>query len=176
MPPATLPEGLDVIESMTGTTVRLRWFTWMVIPMLLFAIAWDGFLVFWYSIAFKSPNAPLLMKLFPLGHVLIGISMTYYAIASLFNKTDVRLNPSYVEVASGPFPWLGNKRFMASDVRQLVVRQGRANRGSVSFKVMYAGDDRKEKKLVSGINRIEQAEFIASMTREALGISGKKEE
>jgi hypothetical protein len=35
-----------------------RWFTPSVIFLVFFCIAWDSFLIFWYSMAFNSKHVP----------------------------------------------------------------------------------------------------------------------
>ena len=157
----TIPEGLDEITTMTGTTIRRKWLTWMIAPLALFAMVWDSFIVFWYTTVLTNHGAPWIAILFPLGHVAVGVGITYFVIASLANKTDVILNSSFVEVRTGPFPWIGNKRVPVADIVHVMVRERRsAQNRSSSYAVMYAGYDRKEKRLLSSLANREQADFI----------------
>ncbi|MES2597542.1 MAG: hypothetical protein V4662_19495 [Verrucomicrobiota bacterium] len=138
--------------------------------MALFAVAWDSFLFFWYSRLLSEPNPPLMAVLFPIGHIAVGFSITYYVLASLVNKTDIVISSSGVRVVTGPAPWLGNKEVRVDDITAVVVRERRGNRGSMSFNVMYADRSRKEKKLVTSLAELDQAEFVAQMIREAIGL------
>ncbi len=167
----TIPEGLDVIPAGDGVTVRRVWLTWKIIPLALFAVFWDSFLFFWYSSALKSPNAPLMTILFPLGHVAVGVGITYYAFASLFNKTDIGISSSGVTVMTGPVPWLGNRRVQADDITAVLVRERSFDRSRRYYNLMYADQSRKERKLVTGLAESEQAEFIAQVVRHTLHLA-----
>jgi hypothetical protein len=78
--------------------------------LLFFAIFWDGFLVFWYSMAVSSKNPPLVMLLFPLLHVGAGLFITHAALCGLVNRTTVRLGAGVFEFRRGPIPQGGAVR------------------------------------------------------------------
>lgn len=121
------PEGLDVevVEApkrlSTGyreTAVEpgrfratRRWWTPAVLFMTLFALFWDGFLVLWYSIAFGFTGMGALsgigicFVLFPLGHVAVGVAITWWVIATWFNRTVVDVRDGRVTSSVGPIPW-----------------------------------------------------------------------
>src|SRR5438445_5351048 len=60
--------------------MRRRWFRPMHVFLLFFCIAWDSFLVFWYSMAIFAP-APggfdIIAIVFPICHVAVGVGLTY---------------------------------------------------------------------------------------------------
>ena len=169
-PTNTIPEGLDLVDAPDGPVIRKVWLTWKVVPLAFFAVFWDGFLVFWYVQAFSKPNPQLMSVLFPLGHVAVGLGLTYYVIASLVNRTDILITRFAVRVATGPAPWIGNKEVKAGDITDVLVRERSANRGSRTYSVMYADPSRKERKLVASLSESDQAEFVAQMIRTTLGI------
>lgn len=165
----TIPEGLDLIESPFGTTIRKTWRSWMVFPLAVFAIFWDGFLFFFYSSLLTKAHSPgAVFMLFPIPHVCVGIGLTYYVLASLVNKTDFVISESGVTVTSGPAPWIGNCQVRADEIEQVMVRERRGNKGRRTYSVMYAGSSRKEKRLVSWLANQDQAEFIAETIRDIL--------
>ena len=108
---------------------------------------------------------------FPLGHVAVGIGITYFVIASLVNKTDVLVSPSGVRVAIGPFPWIGNRDIKLEQMTGVVVRQRAANRGATTYSVMYVDSARREKSLLKSVAQADQAEFIAETIRTALKLN-----
>jgi hypothetical protein len=166
----TIPEGLDVITASDQLTIRRVWLNWMILPFALFAVLWDLFIIFWYHQALAKPT-PVLMLLFPIGHVAVGIGITYYVMAALVNKTDVILHPSSIQVVTGPAPWIGNKKLDPSDVTEVIVRERSSGRGRQTFDVMYAGQSRKEKKLVWRLPERDQAEYIAQTIRARYGLN-----
>jgi hypothetical protein len=167
----TIPEGLDLITSPRGIVIRKVWRSWKLIPMALFAVAWDSFLFFWYTQAFSTPNPPLMMVIFPIGHVAVGVGLTYYIVAAFVNSTDVTISSSGVQVKTGPAPWIGNKEVRVEDIRDILVRERAANRGARTYNVMYADRSRKERKLIAWIPHPDQAEFIAETIRDTLGLA-----
>ena len=128
----TIPEGLDAIPTADGVIVRHVWLTWKIALLALFAIFWDSFLFFWYSQALSKPHPPLMSILFPIGHVAVGVGITYYVLASLVNKTDVIVSPSGVSVVTGPAPWIGNKVVKADEITDVLVRERAGNRNNRS--------------------------------------------
>ena len=172
--PASIPEGLDLIESVNLTTIRRVWLSWKIAFLIPFAIIWNGFIFFWYSQALKS-HAPLMMVIFPILHVAVGVGLIYFIIASLVNKTDIECNAMGVRVRTYPVPWLGNCAVRADEIKGLVVRErfannANSNQNRVTYCVMYIVPSRKEKKLVGGLTASEQADFIARVIRNILGL------
>jgi len=171
----TIPEGFELLPTPSGVIIRKIWLSWTIAPLILFAVVWDGFLFSWYRKALLMPHgAPLMQILFPIGHLAVGIGLTYYIIASFVNKTDITIAPSSIANVTGPFPWFGNKRVEVADITDIIVRERSGNKGSISYVVMYVDRSLKERSFTSGISKKEQAEFIVSKVREITGL--KKEE
>jgi hypothetical protein len=169
-PSSTIPEGLELINGAEGITIRKVWRTWLVAPLAIFAVFWDGFLLFWYSQAISQPSAELMIFFFPLIHVAAGVCITYYVIASLFNKTDVVISLSGIKVSTYPIPWFGNKEVKREEITDIIVRERIGNRNRRAYAIMYVDFSRKEKKLVASVPESDQAEFIAQTIRDATGI------
>lgn len=170
----TIPEGLDLIPGPDGVTIRRVWLTWKIAPLALFAVVWDSFLLFWYSQLLSRPDPPLIAIVFPIGHIAVGLGITYYVLASLVNKTDVVILPGSVRVVTGPAPWIGNKEVRAEEMTAVIVRERSSDRTRrKTFNVMYADRTRKERKLVTWLSESDQAEFIAHVVRQALRVSSQ---
>ena len=99
----------------------------------------------------------------------MGIGITYYVICSFFNSTDVILNAESVRVLTHPLPWPGNRVVALADVRDTVVRtrSNYSNQGVYNLVVMYIDDTNKERRLVTGIKKWDQAEYIEEQIRRA---------
>jgi hypothetical protein len=169
----TIPEGLDLVVAQDGITVRKVWLTWKILPLAGFAVIWDTFMFFWYSQVLSKPNPPLIMVFFPIGHVAVGIGLTYYVVAALVNKTDVVISSSGIRVVTGPAPWFGNKEVRVEDITDIMVRERWGNRGRKTYNVMYADRSQKERKLVSWLPESDQAGYIAETIRDTLGLRSK---
>jgi hypothetical protein len=161
------------METGGGLTIRRTWRNWKLLPMALFAVIWDGFLIFWYHQVLSKANPPLIAVLFPIGHIAVGISITYYVIAATVNKTDIIISSSGVRTVSSPFPWFGNKVIGRTDVTSVRARERVGNRGSISYSVVYVDGERREKTLVSSLAQDDQAEFVATTIRNALSLKAE---
>lgn len=116
--PAARPPGMRVQQ--VGSTLRItwRWFDLSLIPMTFFCVCWDAFLVFWYSKAF-STDAPWIMAVFPLGHLAVGVGLSYRVLAGYLNRTLVECDGRTLRVAHGPLPWRGNRRIPLARISRL---------------------------------------------------------
>jgi len=81
-----LPGGMKIDRWGPELTITRRWFSAVLLFLVFFCIAWDSFLVFWYTMAFRA-DAPWIMKVFPIVHVAVGVGLTYYTIAGFVNST-----------------------------------------------------------------------------------------
>lgn len=171
-----LPPGITVDQTPMGIELRRRWLNAIVFFLIPFCIAWDAFLVFWYSKAFGDPNSPWLMKVFPIAHVAVGVGLTYYVIATLFNSTAITALGGRLRVAHGPVPWMGNTDLDGSEVSQLFCKEkARQNRNGQSFhyEVWAVLRDSTTKKVVGAGLTMEQALFIEQKLEHALGIQDR---
>lgn len=125
---------IEVYENSRSIGITLRWFTPIAFFLLFFSIAWDGFLIFWYSLAF-SGDAPWIMVLFPILHVAVGVYLTYYTLCLFFNKTYIDADSQYLTVVHKPIPWWrGNRKIPTGQVKQLyVVEKKSTGKNGVSY-------------------------------------------
>lgn len=125
---------IEVYEDSRSIGITLRWFTPIAFFLLFFSIAWDGFLIFWYSLAF-SGDAPWIMVLFPILHVAVGVYLTYYTLCLFFNKTYIDADSQYLTVVHKPIPWWrGNRKIPTGQVKQLyVVEKKSSSKNGVSY-------------------------------------------
>jgi len=170
---APIPEHISMEQTSGGLLFSYRWFSPAYIFIALFAIAWDGFLVFWYSIA-TSQNAPLMMLLFPIIHVLVGIGITYYALAGFYNKTLVLVGEGKLTIQHVPLPWPGNRVLQASDITQLYSQERviRTRNGTqLKYQLNAITHDNKKITLMSNLTAPDQVRFLEHKLEEYLGIT-----
>ena len=175
-----IPDNLEIGTSFQNLRITRRWFGLKFIFLTLFVIIWDAFLISWYSRAF-SPNffqggADFMFVLFPLGHVAVGIGLTYYVLAGYLNKTIIDVNFNSITIRHAPIPFWGNKKVSSKTVRQLYCKKddyyGGRN-GYRSFAVHAITSERKNIKLLSGLDNSEQALFIEQEIEKFLKIEDK---
>ncbi len=184
---APRPEGLEVRETFfepnepgyrdaprsrgTVTIVR-RWFAPQFIFLLFFCIAWDAFLVFWYTNATQGPGAfAWIAAIFPIAHVAVGVGLTYYTIAGFVNHTTIKLDEHNLSVRHAPLPWKGNHTLAREEIRQLYcehqVSEGK-NGPSHSYHLSAVLADGRKVRLAA--MPVEQGKYIEELLEDKLGI------
>jgi hypothetical protein len=160
--------------------IQRRWFDPAKhLFLLLFCVAWDGFLVVWYgallsgSPGVRSGGSMLMAYLFPLLHVSVGVFLTYTVIAGLFNTTEIGLRGDAFFVRHGPIPWRGNRTLGASTIKQLFCQEkiSRSKNGETrTYQLSAILDDDGRLALVGDLPELEQALFLEQALEERLGI------
>ena len=144
-------------------TLRWAWFNAGIIFLIFFCVAWDSFLCFWYSAAFSSKDAPWIMFVFPIAHLAVGVGLSYYCLAGLFNVTTLKVDPKRFIVQHDPVPWPGEVKIDSSQVAQLYCkRKTNSNRNGVSYSYQLCAvlKDGRQLDLVSGLETAEIAGFL----------------
>ena len=177
------PKNFRVRDTDSGFEMDWGWFTPMAFFLTFFVIFWDGFLVFWYRMAFGMSGTfgggpDMIMFLFPLIHVGVGISMTYYTLALYLNRTTVGVNDERIQVKTGPlpYPWK-DKLLPCSDIDQIYVKKKIShskNGTTVTYEVRSLMLGATEEVLASGLSNAEFALFIEQEIEGYLGIENRK--
>jgi len=167
-----MPKGIAVEQWGNDLTITRRWFSPVFVFLLFFCIAWDGFLVFWYSMAFSG--GPWIMIVFPIAHVAVGVGLTYYTVAGFLNRSVIKVSGGVLTVRHAPLPWPGTHTLNASDLAQAYCTehftQGRNSSGSTSYRVNAMLADGRKIKLLDGLTESDQALFIEQQLESHLGI------
>lgn len=159
------------VEQFAGSwTVSWRWFGFQYVAMFVFCIAWDSFLIFWYKMAFRD-EAPWIMIVFPVGHVAVGVGLTYTALAGFLNRTRLILGHGQLTVRHGPLPWWGNRDMATADIRQFYCEESRVrnNQGS-GYQLSAMLKDGRKVKILSGFWSWDEAKFLECELESRLGI------
>jgi hypothetical protein len=168
------PSGIVHDVGMGGELyIRRSWFTPALFFLLFFCVAWDGFLVFWYTIAIFGKAAKgggdWMMILFPLGHVAVGVGLTYFTLAGFFNKTQILVDRDELFLKHGPIPWWGNRRVAVEDIQGIELDPGAVTNGQQQYGVSVHHADGRQIVLLSSLP-IRQAEYIAYVVAEHLQV------
>ena len=165
----TIPEGLEVFREHDAIVVRRRWSkmaAFWIMPGLAAAL----FPYFMFGTRRSEDWISLILT-----QVAPALGGIYFALCSLFNRTDVIISGSMVRAVSSPMPWKGDHTVLARDVAALFVRKRSQDEAGELFCVMYINRLGDEKELVRGGKGREQADFIASAVGEILGIDVRDE-
>jgi hypothetical protein len=139
-----------------------RWFSLKYIPMAFFAVAWDCFLIFWYSMAFRN-GAPWIMVVFPILHVAVGVGITYSTLTGFLNRTVLEVTHDEISVWFEPLPWLGETRLKTAELKQFFSKQkisSGKNGPTYSYELYAITRDNKQKKLLSNLDNPDVALFF----------------
>ena len=130
-----LPAGIEVNNTSMGLEIIRRWFSFKFIPLTIFAVIWDGFLIVFYSRVLQiNDTMPLF---FSIAHFAVGIGLTYYVIAGYLNKTYIQVNNSNLIIYHSPIPFIGHRDIRSDKIVQLYSKE-HISRGRNSQRISYA--------------------------------------
>jgi hypothetical protein len=172
-PEVPLPEKFNVERVGSTMSVQWRWFGLKYVMTAFFCVAWDGFLLFWYGMAIKTGNA--MMILFPIAHVAVGVSLTYWTLAGFLNRTRIEATQVRLRIKHFPLPWFGNRELETNAIEQLFTKEkiSRNNNGqTVSYEVhAILRPNGRRQKLLAGLDDVGQALWIEQSLESHLGIA-----
>jgi hypothetical protein len=174
-PQIPLPPRMEIVRRHDGIALVRHWRGWRTIFFTAFAVAWNGFLVVWYSMAAATGNTS--MMLFPLLHVAVGLGLAYYVVASWVNRTYVAATGSKLAVRHEPVPWFGKRDLDAHRVEQLWSKERihRTKNGTRrSWELRARMRDGADVKVVGGLDAVEQALFLEQELEKWLGCEDAK--
>ncbi len=175
--PVAMPSRFRIERGSGRLAVRWRWFQWSDLFLLFFAIAWDSFLIGWYSMTTVMGDAPgpvkLIMLLFPLAHVAVGVGVTYRALAGLLNTTTVQVVDRTLSVRHFPLPWWPAPTIPVDSLEQLYVskkvKHGK-NTATVTYELRAVTREHNGRLLLGGLQSLDQALWLEQEIELLLGI------
>jgi hypothetical protein len=171
-PRAPQPESVSVALEAGSLKIVFRWLSWKFIGLLVFCIAWDSFLLFWYSNV--GENSPWIMIVFPMAHVAVGLGLTYYMFAGFLNSTIIMMNHQFLIITQTPLPWFGNRRVESAKLAQLYTEQvmiQSRNSSSSSYQLSGILRNNRKVKLLSGLPSQDVTLFVEQSIEEYLRIA-----
>lgn len=169
------PETFTLNQGADGLTISYRWFSPSYIFLAFFCLFWDGFLVFWYSIAFAQ-DAPWLMFVFPLLHLGVGVGLTYTALAGFYNSTSVTAGQGKLTIQHGPLPWPGSRTLPASEIVQLYSEQRMVqsrNGAHPRYQLSAITRENRKIRLIANLDEPDKVRFLERKIEEYLGIENR---
>lgn len=174
--PVPMPSGMTVEEYGGRLRIVRRWLTPVAFFLVFFCIAWNAFLVFWYSMAFGDANTPWIMKVFPIGHIAVGVGLSYYTLTCFLNRTVIAVEAGELVIRHGPLPWPGNASIDTTHIEQLYCQE-KTHRGENSthttYSVFAVDRDGQTRKLLSNLSARDQALYIEQRLEEELNLEDR---
>ncbi len=167
--PALVPKEFRIVR---------RWFRWSSVPLLVFALFWDAFLVNWYSLLPRHTIAVALV-LFSSVHLGVGIWVTYTALTGLVNSTVVRAHGGILEVTHGPIPVRGSARLEIASIDQIYAeRKVTDSKGyggpTIAYNLCVRTKIGLEKVLIADLPEANQALYLQQALEARLGIESAR--
>jgi hypothetical protein len=145
------------------------WFQASLFFMVIFCSVWDSVLVFWYSVALRG-HAPWIMVVFPLGHLAVGIGLTYATLCGFVNRTRIAVEGGQLVIRHGPLPWKGNRALEANDLDQLFCEENVSSKGARTYSLSARTKSGEKVVLLKSLPEADQALYIEQLFEDRLGI------
>jgi hypothetical protein len=171
-----IPDKIWVKKNSHHLRIVKKWFGFKFIYLTLLVIIMGAFLINWYAMFFSfgfQDTFDLIFFLLPLLFIILGIGLTYYVLTGYTNKTQVDVDFNSITIRHGPLPFWGNKKVSSKTIKQLYCKKEvffDSRYRYISFAVHAITNDRRNIKLLSGLDNSEQALFIEQEIERFLNI------
>lgn len=116
------------------------------------------------------------MIIFPIAHVAVGVGLTYFVLATLFNRTVIMAGQGILRVTTGPIPWGWNIEMSSSDIAQVFCKSkaNRGRNGSIMTHSVWASlHNGTTRKLVGSVDDEDQVLFIEQKLKKVLNLKNR---
>lgn len=172
--PVPLPKYVQLEEDIGEMRIRRKWFSLYSVPLVFFAVLWNGFMLVWYAIAFSTGEAQ--MALCGTLHLAVGLFLIYWVATTFLNTTLITVNSEVLDIKHGPIPAWGNKTLNPGEIAQIFCKEiiSRSRRStSVTYEVAAIMNDQRRESLLTGLHNPEQALYIEQEIERFLGIENR---
>lgn len=161
-PKVELPQRFKMEDRGHQLEISYSWFTPAIYFLVFFCVIWNGFMLFWHSVAIASGQ--WIMSAFGLLHTAVGIGLMYACLVTLFNRTTIRAERGELSIRHGPLPCLRSTTLDVKSLKQIYCKEveHRGKRGSVShsYAVWVVKQNNVRDSLLKGFHDSQQALFI----------------
>jgi len=170
-----LPVNLNMQYHDDYIEITRRWLSWSTtIKAVVFIGA--GYLLL-NNFIIPNQDGALVKNPFFLFFIVLSIGSIYAAIAGLLNISSIVVSKDTLEIRHKPLPWPGSKKVNIEDVKQLYAKE-KISRDSdktatITYQVYIVTRNGEDIKLVSGLEKSEQAAFIEREIEKYLGIKNE---
>lgn len=163
-------EGEDWVE------IRWRWFSPAVFFLIPFCLAWNAFLIGWYSTALgdRGPGGAFawLMIVFPAAHVAVGLGLIYAVLTMLVNATVLRVARGTLSVSHGPIYFPGLSPIETDAITQLfcVVSHRGESESATSYELRALLRDGRTLTILRHVTDRDEVLFLEQCLEAKLGL------
>lgn len=167
-----LPLSIRLTKDKDLLQIVYRWLNAQLFWLIPFCICLDTVFILWYPIGFiKVESLPA--QLYMMFHFIMCISLTYYCLARIINKTVITVSKGVFQVIDSPLPFFRNISIPLEDLDQLYSRES-IHRGKKlswsSYEVHAILKSERDMRLVAGLNTAQQALYIEQVVEDYLEI------
>ncbi len=170
-----LPKSLKTQKEKDVLRLEYSWLSSQLIYLAPFCLGWDLTPIIWYQAGIIPTDNPLALAYLVL-HFISGLLLTYFVLAGFINKTKLYVVKNSLQVTDTPLGFFRNSTIKLNELEQLYSRE-KIHRGKKlfwsSFEVFAILKNGNTVRLVSGLNKSEQALFIEQTVEDFLGIQDR---
>lgn len=165
------PPGIKVKRTIEGSVLRKNWFHYSHLPTISLAIAWNGFVVYWF-IKYVAPakSGSHLVILIPFA---IGAAMAYFALAKAINRTRIIISNKSIRVSAKPLPWLGSAEVLRPNIHKITTSYDvSASNPQIQTSSVYIQEyDGSKHRIITDLESTKQAYFIQQIIEKNLNLT-----
>lgn len=168
-----IPKGIDVLKMFGELNIDVSWRHATSFFLVFFTLLWNAMVLPFAIISIYSGEYFFL--LFLSLHILVGIGLILWTLASLFNTTYITVDYDVIKIEHKPFKlWFKESIVYVNTIQQLFVKKypnGSTNGNpNYAYKVVLLLKNNDEVELVKNIAKPVQARFIEQEIEKFTGI------
>lgn len=176
-PEIFLPKGMDVFELRSEIEIQITWRDTLNSFLVFFTIVWNAFVLPAAVFAIISLRPMIVLGLS--FHLLVGISLLYYLLTTLYNTTFITADSRHLRIEHRPLklPFYPNQDIPVYDIDQIYVNKyvkSKTNgRPDYAFAVEAILKNKEHVRIVKGIQYPDQALYIEQEVERFLEINDR---
>ncbi len=178
-PYVVIPRGIEAYQTLNSMEIDVSWRRSSNLGFLtIFTLFWNSIVFVFVIGAIMSGDYSIFLATGL--HLLVGIGLGYWLIATFVNHSHIYIDKGVLEVEHGPLPvpFWPKKRFTTDELHQLYVERyvsGKTNgQPNYAYKVMAKMKNGQLVQLIKGLKKLEHGQYIEQEMEHFLGIKDQK--
>ena len=169
-----LPDRIEVLDYGSHIEITRRWLGWHVPILTVLTVLW--FVALFGDKSWLTSSDAFIQfasAMVSLAFGAVGIAVSYFILASFFNRTIISVSRELVSVRHGPLPWIGRQGIKVSNIKRLGVQTGpddAERHAHRYYTVNIMTSDNRNIRILSGLNSREQALYIEQQIEKYLRV------